>query len=104
MAAELCAFSGLFDVAFILTLELKTILNFDIPNMMLTDSTQLFNVVTKWKQTTEKRLIVHIASTLQSYKAFELEHVDLVRGTDNLADGMCNAKSNNALLRIFWHS
>ena len=62
LGGELQAFASGFDQAFILRHDLETIFRMKISLHMLTDSLQIFDVITKGSSTTEKRLMIEIAS------------------------------------------
>lgn len=64
---------------------------------MFTDSKQLFDALTRRKQTTEKRLMIDIASAREAYKKFEIQAVGLIRGDQNPADGLTKDHDNGAL-------
>lgn len=97
MAAEVCAFMDAFDVGTVMARDLRSLLGKDIPINMFTDSKQLFDALTRGKQTTEKRLMIDIASAREAYKRFEIQAVGLVRGDQNPADGLTKENDNGAL-------
>lgn len=88
MAGETYAFTTAFDFAYILKHDLERVLRQPIALKMFTDSKQLFDVITRASHTTEKRLMIDIASAREAYKNFEISNVGLVAGTDNPADGL----------------
>jgi hypothetical protein len=56
MAAETIAFADRFDTVFSLRHEIQRMMNMTVPILMLTDSSGLFEVLTKARRTAEKRL------------------------------------------------
>lgn len=45
-----------------------------------TDSKQVFDVVTRGKRLTERRLAIDVTAAREAYKRFEMDRVMLVRG------------------------
>ncbi|CDF36525.1 unnamed protein product [Chondrus crispus] len=97
LGGEVYAFASGFDRAFILRHDLETIFKVKIPLHMLTDSLQMFDVITKGSSTTEKRLMIDIASARECYNRQEISHVVLVSSEHNIADGLTKETPNNAL-------
>lgn len=54
------AFADGFDMAYILQADLQSILQIDIPIVMLTDSVSFFDVISKATNTIEKRLMIDL--------------------------------------------
>jgi hypothetical protein len=86
MAAETCAFIEVFDAAFVLKLSLGKLLKRQIRSQMLSDSKQLFDAISHSTQTKEKRILIDIAASKQSFERFEISDPGLVAGRDMLAD------------------
>jgi hypothetical protein len=86
MAAETCAFAEAFDAAFVLKHSLEKPLKRQIRLQMLTDSKQLFDAVSHSTQTKEKRILIDIAASKQSFERHEISDLGLVSGRDMLAD------------------
>ena len=57
----------------------------------------MFDVITKGSSTTEKKLMIDIASGRECYNRKELSHVGLVASEHNIADGLTKETPNNAL-------
>ncbi|CDF36767.1 unnamed protein product [Chondrus crispus] len=100
LGGDVYAFASGFDRAFILRHDLETIFGMKIPLHMLTDSLQMFDVITKGSSTTEKRLMIDIASARECYNRQEISHVGLVSSEHNIADGLTKETPNNALERL----
>lgn len=66
MAGETLAFSGAFDNS-IIRHDLQAMLGQDIPMLMMTDSQQLFDVLTRSRYTTEHCLMVDIAAAREVF-------------------------------------
>ena len=60
LGCETMASADAFDMAFAMKNNLRRMTSLDIPIMMLTDSLSLFDVITKAKITSEKRLIIDV--------------------------------------------
>ena len=97
LGGEVYAFASGFDRAFMLKHDLETIYRTKIPLHMLTDSLQMFDVITKGSSTTEKRLMIDIASARECYTRHEISHVGLVASEHNIADGLTKETPNNIL-------
>lgn len=69
---QVYAFTSEVDNAFTLKHELQSIYKMTIPRTLLTDSKQLFDVMTKATHTTEKRLISDVAAAREAYKQSEI--------------------------------
>ena len=67
MAGELFAFLAAFDHAFVIRLNLESVLEQPIRQMMFTDSKQLFDVTTKSSHTTEKRFMIEVTTAREAY-------------------------------------
>ena len=100
LGGEVYAFADGFDRAYILRHDLETIFRMKIPLHMLTDSLQMFDVITKGSSTTEKRLMIDIASARECYNRQEISHVGLVSSEHNVADGLTKETPNNALEKL----
>lgn len=88
MAGEVYAFANAFDEAFIIKHDLERVYKQRVPLTMLTDSKQLFDVITRASHTTEKRLMIDIAAAREAYNRNEITNVGLVKSANNLADGL----------------
>lgn len=97
LGGEVYAFSAGFDRGFILQYDLQTIYKRAIPLHMMTDSLQLFDVITKGSATTEKRLMIDVAAARESYNKYEISNVGLVASDYNIADALTKEKCNPAL-------
>lgn len=88
MAGETYAFAEGFDCVFALKHQLEKIHRQRIPVTMLTDSKQIFDVITKASLTAEKRLMIDIAAAREAYNRHEISNVGLVLSEHNLADSL----------------
>ena len=88
MAGEVYAFSRAFDSAFIIKHDLESVYNHTIPLIMLTDSKQMFDVITKAKHTTVRRLMIDIAAAREAYVRGEISNLGLVMSGNNVADSL----------------
>lgn len=97
MAAETLAFTEAFDCAYLLKHDLQAILKRDLPLLMLTDSQQLFDVLTRSRYTSEKRLMVDISAAREAFEQSLISNVGLIRSEFNAADAMTKIGYNHAL-------
>ena len=88
MAGEVYAFADAFDAAYILKHDLERVYDQPLPMVMLTDSKQMFDVITRASHTTEKRLMIDIAAAQDAYNKHEISNVGLVKSEHNIADGL----------------
>ena len=100
MAGEVIAFSDLFDVAVTISLELRHLLDIEVPVQLFTDSKCLFDVISKGSRTSEKRMMIDIAAAREGFKRKEISDIGFVRSSNNIADGLTKAMNQSALLRI----
>ena len=100
MAAETLAFVDGFDNAYLIRHDLERMLGRDIPLLMLTDCKLLFDALTRARYTTERRLMVDIASAREAYLDRTISNVGLIRSEFNPADGLTKVPENQALLRL----
>jgi hypothetical protein len=112
MAAETLAFAQAFDAAFALRHQLFEMLGREVPILMHTDSAALFDAITRYKRTTEARLMIDIHAVREAYRRKELHNVALIRSEYNIADAMtryrvmqhcCNASGRTKCV-IPWNS
>lgn len=68
MAVEFNAFSYGFNVPFMMRHDLEMIYRQKIAIMMLTDSKQIFDVITRATHTSEKSLMIDIFAARQAYR------------------------------------
>ena len=94
------AFGAGFDAAYALRQDLLKLTGRDPPLLMLTDSKILFDIITRRKTTTEKRLMVDLTIARRAYAAREISNIALVSGDDNPADPLTKLKPNKALLKL----
>ena len=100
MAGEMYAFVLGFDRAFIIKHDFQEMLGKSIPITMLTDSKQVFDSMTKSKPTTERRLMIDLHATKDSYDKFEITNVALIRTDQNLADSLTKDTTSRRLLHV----
>lgn len=67
---------------------------------MFTDSKQGFDIITRGKRPTEKRLAIDITAACEAYQRFDIDRVGLVRGNENPADALRKLKNNGAISKI----
>ena len=95
-----------FDIAFVLTATLETVMKQlglpRLPLVVCTDSYSLNECLVKLGSTTEKRLMVDLMGLRESYERRELADVFWIPAPQNPADGMTKppSKANEALNRL----
>jgi ribonuclease HI len=100
-AAELHALVHGLDVAFLLAHTLHSILQKQIEICAYTDSRILFNSVTGFRSTAEKRLLIDLHGLRQSYNRREISEIAWIAAEDNLADPLTKAEANpDSLLEL----
>eukprot|EP00170_Pyropia_yezoensis_P001383 contig_6114_g1387 len=81
MAGEVYAFANAFDEVFIPKHDLERLYKQQVPLTTLTDSKQLFDVITRASHTTEKRLMIDIAAAGEAYNCSEITNFGVARTT-----------------------
>lgn len=89
-----------FDSAYPLKQDLESVYKNMIPLHMITDSTQLFDSISKGKRTTEKRLSIDITAAREAYKNYEKSRICLLHGDQNPADALSKVNGNQSILSI----
>lgn len=100
MAGEALAFISGCDSAFLLRHDTPIMLGTKIPIIILTDSNQVFDVLTRAKYTTEKRLMVDIAAARQAYNERIISNIGLIRSEYNLAGSLTKSDGNKAIINV----
>ena len=101
MAAELISFGDMFDLAFTLAEELRSLHPHNvIPVSLYTDSKSLFDVISKGSRTAEKRLMLDIAAAREGFLKHEISDIGFVRTKFNLADGLTKRMQQSALRKV----
>ena len=83
MAAETLAFSNAFDNVLIIKHDLERMIG-PVHLLMLTDSKALFDVLTRTRYTTERRLMVDIAAAREAFHERIISNIGLIRSEFNL--------------------
>lgn len=100
MGGELYAFTDAFDAVITVSNDLATAFQKKIPIRILTDSKQVFDVITRGKRPTEKRLAIDVVAAREAYRRFEIDRVGLVRGENNPADALSKLSNNGKLREV----
>lgn len=101
MGAEMIAFSDTFDAAFTLRKELEYLQSgTQIPIKLLTDSKNLFDVISKGTRTSEKRLMLDVACAREGFRNMEINDIGFIRSNYNLADGLTKSMKQAGLLSV----
>lgn len=100
MAAEVIAFSDMFDAAHTLASELQTLTSRITPLQLFTDNKSLFDTISRGSRTSEKRLMLDVFAAREGYKTGLISDIGFVRSQFNLADGLTKAMSQAAIRSI----
>lgn len=100
LAAETLALADAADAAILIQHDLADIHGFRIPLTMLTDAKYLFDVLSKRTSTTEKRLMIYIESTRQSYDEYVLNNLGCIRREYNISDSLTKIYVNEIMKRF----
>lgn len=79
-----------------LNLVTKSVIS-KIPLILCTDSYSLYEAITKFGTTTEKRLIIDIMAVRESYERKEITEIRWINGEDSPADAMTKSNPNKML-------
>lgn len=72
MAGEIDAFADALDEDFVIKHDLERIFRQQMPLVLLTDSKQMFDVITRASHTSEKRLLIDVAAAREAYNRGEI--------------------------------
>ena len=104
LAAELYALVHGIDLSIALGTTLQKITTQlstpNIPIIACTDSYSLYECIVKLGTTKEKRLMIDIMATRESYERHEIEEVRWILGNDNPADALTKANGSKALEQL----
>ncbi len=99
LGSETMAFADAFDMALVIKHDLQNIMGKVVPLSMFTDSLSLFDVLTRAKVTTERRLMIDLQTVKESYDKKEINHVSFIRSEYNIADALTKVKKDSILLQ-----
>lgn len=100
LGSETMALADGFDVAYMIKHDLEKMTRSKLPLYILTDSLSLFDVITKASSTTEKRLMIDLTCTRDSYERKEITMLGFVRTQNNPADCLTKVMNAEQLIRI----
>ena len=98
--AEVIAFANLFDDALTIRKQLEFVLRQLIQVRILTDSKNLFDIISKGGRTSEKRIMLDIYADRKAYKVQEIRNIGFVGSSQNLANGLTKAKVQETLYQL----
>ena len=98
------AFADAFYMAYAMTNDLHNMTSLDIQTVMLTDSLSLFDVITKAKITSEKRLIIDVKIVKDAYQRNELHNIAFIRSEYNPADALTKINISDILNKVLQKS
>ena len=104
LGSETMAFADAFDMAYAMKNDIHNMTSLDIPIVMLTDSLSLFDVITKAKITSEKRLRINVKVVKDAYQRNELHNIGFIRSEYNPADALTKIKKSDILKRMLQQS
>lgn len=85
MGGEVYVFADAFDAADIDNLDVERIYQQHLPPIMLTDSLHMSNIVSRASHTTEKPLVIDVASAREAFKRIAILSVRLLNSENNVA-------------------
>eukprot|EP00168_Porphyra_purpurea_P011733 TRINITY_DN2999_c0_g1_i1.p2 TRINITY_DN2999_c0_g1~~TRINITY_DN2999_c0_g1_i1.p2 ORF type:complete len:140 (-),score=39.27 TRINITY_DN2999_c0_g1_i1:301-720(-) len=97
MAGKVYAFTAAFDEAYMLRYDLQVLCGCRISFTLFTDSTQLFDVVTKASHLTAMRLLIDVAAARQAYNRHDLFNVGLIASEHNVVNALTKVRGCGAL-------
>ncbi len=92
LSAELLASSDLFDDALSLRLQIEHALSWAVPMLLLKDSKSLFDMISEGSRTWEKRIMLDIHPTGESFQKKDTSNIRFVKSNNNLADCLTKQK------------
>lgn len=84
----------------VLSVDLSRAVGRKLPIHMFTDCKQVFDVETRGKRPTEKRMAIDITAACGAYRQFDIDRVGLVLGEHNPAGALSKAKNSIELQHI----
>ena len=100
MAGEVIAFSDLLDVAAVLAAEIQALIGVKIPVQVLTDGKSFFDVISKGPRTSEKRIMLDIATPREDFWDKFISDIGFVRSASNIADGSTKPMQQRSLQNV----
>ena len=100
LGSEVLALADAFDMAYALKHDIQALLSKEIPLVLITDSLSLFDVISKSTITAEKRLMIDLKATKESYKNREIEIIGFIRTKSNPADCLTKVTNSEVLRNI----
>ena len=62
----------------------------------------MFEVIAKASYTSEKRILIDLASVREGYRRFDIDDIGLIRSEENLADGLTKETNMERLRNAVW--
>lgn len=100
IGAELYTLTDAFDCFTMIAVGLSRVFGKRIPVRISTDSKQAFDIITRGKKPTERRLAIDFLATREAYQWFDVESVDLVRCENNPAEAFTKFHNKDMLDKI----
>lgn len=79
MVGEVVAFSDMVDVVVSLSEKLATFLSKTVPVQLFTDRKSLFDVISNFFRTSEKRMMLYIAAAKEGFRDRVISNIGFVR-------------------------
>lgn len=99
-AGESLAFANGFDAAYAIQADIARMLQKKPPIFMLIDSEILFNIITRRRLTTERRMMIDLQATRNAYANREISNILLIPSEFNPADSLSKINGNSALREL----
>ena len=100
MPGEFIAFSDLFDIAATLSNELSVVLGKRVPIQLFMDSKSYFEVISKGSRTSEKRMMIDIATARKVFRDEVISDIGFIKSSKNLADGLTKSMRQASLREV----
>ncbi len=99
-AGEGLAFADGFDMSYTMREDMQQAVGKQIPIVMITDSQILFNIITRRRTTTERRMMIDLKAARDAYAKREISNIALISSEHNPADALTKIKSNHSLNKL----
>lgn len=94
MEGKTYAFADALDAAFTGRVEMFRLFRRQIPIAMLTNLASLFNLIVQSLQTTERRLMIALATTRETYYSYEIDDIGCIGTNANILDAFTKSELN----------
>lgn len=97
---EKLALADAFDTAIVLKHDIEMMLKKNVPLLLWTDFQSLFPVIKTHRHTTERRLMIDLATLRVAYSSKSVTNIGLRSSQHDAADALTKLQSNQSLWKI----